>query len=111
MFEREMPHVAVPELTRSADIKLNERVPLRRKSKAIAWSVPDIAHHPDPAWRSRRAIYSARRLVFHRDVHLFEFPPMTQERFSKFVFSAILIAVTAYWLWFLFAHANQIFRH
>ena len=36
--------------------------------------------------------------IFHRDSHLFEFPPMTQERFSKFVFLAILIAVTAYWL-------------
>ena len=49
--------------------------------------------------------------IFHRDSHLFEFPPMTQERFSKFVFLAILIAVTAYWLWFLFAHADRIFRH
>jgi hypothetical protein len=35
---------------------------------------------------------------------------MTQERLSKFVFSAILVAVTAYWLWFLFTHADQIFR-
>jgi hypothetical protein len=49
--------------------------------------------------------------VFHRDSHLFEFPPMTQERFSKFVFSATLIAMIAYWLWFLFAHADRIFRH
>jgi hypothetical protein len=36
---------------------------------------------------------------------------MMQERFSKLVFSAVLIAVTAYWLWFLFAHADQIFGH
>ena len=33
----------VPELTRSADIQLNERVSLRRKAKAIALSAPDIA--------------------------------------------------------------------
>jgi hypothetical protein len=36
---------------------------------------------------------------------------MMQERFSKFVFSAILIAVTAYWLWFVFAHADRILKH
>jgi hypothetical protein len=36
---------------------------------------------------------------------------MTQERLSKLVFSAILIVVTAYWLWFLFTHADRIFRH
>jgi hypothetical protein len=36
---------------------------------------------------------------------------MTQERLSRLFFSAILVAVTAYWLWFLFAHADRIFRH
>jgi hypothetical protein len=36
---------------------------------------------------------------------------MTQERLSSFVFSIVLIAVTAYWVWFLFSHADQIFRH
>jgi hypothetical protein len=46
----------VPDLTRSVGIQLNDRVSLRRKAKAIAWSAPDIAPHPDPAWRSRRAI-------------------------------------------------------
>ena len=35
---------------------------------------------------------------------------MTQERLSSFVFSIVLIAVTAYWVWFLFSHADQIFR-
>jgi hypothetical protein len=35
---------------------------------------------------------------------------MTQERLSKLVFSAILIVVTAYWLWVLFNHADRIFR-
>jgi hypothetical protein len=49
--------------------------------------------------------------VFHRDVYLFEFSPMTQERLSKLIFSAILIVVTAYWLWFVLAHADRIFRH
>jgi hypothetical protein len=47
---------SVPDLTRSIGIQLNDRVSLRRKAKAIAWSAPDIAPHPDPAWRSRRAI-------------------------------------------------------
>jgi hypothetical protein len=28
---------------------------------------------------------------------------MTQERLSGFVFSIVLIAVTAYWVWFLFS--------
>jgi hypothetical protein len=36
---------------------------------------------------------------------------MTQERFAKFVFSAIVVAVTAYWLWFIFTHADKIFRN
>jgi hypothetical protein len=35
---------------------------------------------------------------------------MTQERHSKFVYSAILVALIVYWVWFLFAHADQIFR-
>jgi hypothetical protein len=33
----------VPELTRNVGINLNERLSLRRKAKAIAWSAPDIA--------------------------------------------------------------------
>jgi hypothetical protein len=52
--------------------------------------------------------------VFSWGILRFPYPQvsaMTQERFSRFVFSAALIAVTAYWLWFLFAHADQIFRH
>jgi hypothetical protein len=36
---------------------------------------------------------------------------MTKERLSNVVFSAILVAVAAYWLWFLFAHADKIFRN
>jgi hypothetical protein len=36
---------------------------------------------------------------------------MTQERLAKFVFSAIVAAVTAYWLWFLFTHADKISRN
>jgi len=35
---------------------------------------------------------------------------MTQKRLSRFVFSSILVAVTAYWIWFLFSHADQVFR-
>jgi hypothetical protein len=36
---------------------------------------------------------------------------MTQERLSIFFFSALLVAVSAYWIWFLFTHAGQIFKH
>jgi len=36
---------------------------------------------------------------------------MTQKRLSSFFFSTVLMAVTAYWIWFLFSHADQIFRH
>jgi hypothetical protein len=39
----------VPELTRSADIKLNQRVSLRRHAKAIAWSAPEIAAPSGPS--------------------------------------------------------------
>jgi hypothetical protein len=40
-----------------ASIQLNERLSLRRRAKAIALSASDIAApHPDPAWRSYRAI-------------------------------------------------------
>jgi hypothetical protein len=35
---------------------------------------------------------------------------MTQKRLSNLVFSGVLVAVTGIWLWFLFAHADQIFR-
>jgi hypothetical protein len=35
---------------------------------------------------------------------------MTQKRLSNLVFSGVLVAVTGFWLWFLFAHADQIFR-
>jgi len=35
---------------------------------------------------------------------------MTQKRLSNLVFSATLVAVIGFWLWFLFAHADQIFR-
>src|ERR1700730_460921 len=35
---------------------------------------------------------------------------MTQKRRSNLVFSGALVAVTGFWLWFLFAHADQIFR-
>jgi hypothetical protein len=41
--------LAVPDLTRSIGIQLNDRVSLRRKAKAIAWWAPDIAPHPDPS--------------------------------------------------------------
>jgi hypothetical protein len=54
----------VPELTRNVGINLNERLLLRRKAKAIAWSAPDIApirtQHSEAAGR----LYSARRLCF-----------------------------------------------
>jgi hypothetical protein len=35
---------------------------------------------------------------------------MTQKRLSNLVFSGVLVAVTGFRLWFLFAHADQIFR-
>jgi hypothetical protein len=35
---------------------------------------------------------------------------MTQDRLAKFVFSAIVVALTAYWLWFIFTHADKIFQ-
>jgi len=35
---------------------------------------------------------------------------MTQKRLSNLVFSGVVVAVTWFWLWFLFAHADQIFR-
>jgi hypothetical protein len=35
---------------------------------------------------------------------------MTQERLSRFVFSSIFVAITAYWVWILFSHADQIFQ-
>ena len=54
----------VPELTSSVGINLKERIPLQRSATAISVSVPDFASHPDLAWRSRRAIYSAQRLRF-----------------------------------------------
>jgi hypothetical protein len=36
--------------------------------------------------------------------------PVTQKRLSNFVFSAAAVAVAGFWLWYLFAHADQIFR-
>jgi hypothetical protein len=42
---------------------------------------------------------------------VFRVRPMAQDRFAKFVFSTIVIAVAVYWVWFMFAHADQIFRH
>jgi hypothetical protein len=35
---------------------------------------------------------------------------MTQKRLSNLVFSGAPVAVTGYWLWFLFARADKIFR-
>jgi hypothetical protein len=35
---------------------------------------------------------------------------MTQKRLSNLVFSGAFVAVTGFWLWFLFTHADQIFR-
>jgi RsiW-degrading membrane proteinase PrsW (M82 family) len=42
---------------------------------------------------------------------VFRVRPMTQDRFTKFVFSTIVIVVAIYWVWFMFAHADRIFRH
>jgi hypothetical protein len=36
---------------------------------------------------------------------------MTQKQLSNIVFSSILFAVTAYWLWFVFTHADRVFGH
>jgi len=35
---------------------------------------------------------------------------MTQKRLSNLVFSGVVVALTGFWLWFLFFHADQIFR-
>ena len=52
---------AVPKLTRSIGIQLNERASLRRHAKTIAWSAPDIVpirtQHGEAVGRS----YSVRR--------------------------------------------------
>jgi hypothetical protein len=53
---RQLRPKKVPELTRSIDIQLNPRVSLRRGPSAVSLSAPDIAPHPDLAYRSRRAI-------------------------------------------------------
>ena len=60
-FMRSQP---VPELTRSVDVNLIARVSLRGPTEAIAWSAPDIAPHPDTAWRSRRAILFRSAALF-----------------------------------------------
>jgi hypothetical protein len=44
------------------------------------------------------------------DRFVFRVRPMTQDRFAKFAFSTIVIVVAVYWVWFMFAHADQIFR-
>jgi spore coat protein CotF len=55
--------LTVPELTRSASIQLNERVSLRHQLNSL--SLPTgYCPHPDPAWQSRQASYSAWRLLF-----------------------------------------------
>jgi hypothetical protein len=41
---------------------------------------------------------------------VFRVRPMTRDRFAKFLFSTIVIVVAVYWVWFMFAHADQIFR-
>jgi hypothetical protein len=52
----------VPDLIRSRDIKLNERVLLCDRGDTIAFRYRTIAPCPDPPWRSRRSSYSGRRL-------------------------------------------------
>ena len=42
---------------------------------------------------------------------VFRVRSMTQDRFPQFVFSTIVIVVAIYWVWFMFAHADRIFRH
>jgi len=48
--------LAVPELTRNADIKLNARISLLRQTKRICLSRRTISPSPEPPWQSRRAI-------------------------------------------------------
>jgi hypothetical protein len=62
----EWPDCAVPELTRSGCIQLNERVSLRPSGSAVSISAPDIAPHPDLAYRSRRAIIFRSAALFKR---------------------------------------------
>jgi hypothetical protein len=76
-----VPHSKIPELTRSSDIQLNERVSLRRTVKAASVPAPDIAPHPDLAQRSRRAI------IFRSAALLAEGPqsgcPILRERMAE----------------------------
>jgi hypothetical protein len=51
IFEREMPHVVVPELTRSASIQLNARVSLRREDEILSSS--------QSRWIGRRRTFPA----------------------------------------------------
>jgi hypothetical protein len=48
--------LVVPDLTRSADIKLNARVSLRRHRERVVIIYRTIFRRPDPAWQSRQAI-------------------------------------------------------
>jgi hypothetical protein len=48
--------LAVPELTRRADIKLNARVSLRRHLDLVVTYDRTISPRPGPPWQSRRAI-------------------------------------------------------
>jgi hypothetical protein len=58
MFKR--TGYAVPELTRSADIKLNERLSLRGQAKALALRHRTVSPNVlGPPWQSRQAI------IFH----------------------------------------------
>jgi hypothetical protein len=58
----------VPELTGSADIKLNERVSLRSQRTALCKRTGNF-QHPDPPWQSRRAIiFRSAALLSHEVV-------------------------------------------
>jgi hypothetical protein len=54
----------VPELTRSADIKLNEGVSLRRHLRAVSLPHRTLPHVRTYPTQSRQAAYSAWRLCF-----------------------------------------------
>jgi hypothetical protein len=48
--------LAVPELTRGTDIKLNARICLRRHRRRAVIIYRTISRRPDPAWQNRQAI-------------------------------------------------------
>jgi len=61
---------ALAELTRNADIKLNDRVSLRARQNDCVVIVSDIALRPDISGKSRQAIILRLATLFHQVAHM-----------------------------------------